>query len=68
MAALMLIDMGWTHEEARQALGLPRFPIRYHPVITVTGELDQPGMPDFYTVPQPGLLSGAVCDPSGCPR
>ncbi|MDW8185950.1 MAG: hypothetical protein RMM07_11935 [Anaerolineae bacterium] len=25
-------------------------------------------MPDFYTVPQPGLLSGAVCDPSGCPR
>lgn len=68
VAAVMLLDMGWTWPEAQEALRLPRFPVRYHPVITVTGELDPGNAPAFYTVPQRGLPSGVVCSSDGCPR
>ncbi len=68
VAARMLIDMGWTWKEAQEALGLPRFPLRYHPVITLTGEV---GGSPFYTARQSGIFSALVCDgrtPDTCPR
>ena len=73
VAALMLADMGWKPPEIVEALGLPRFPVRYHPVITVTMEYTLRLQGEPSVLKREGLpSSAAMCPPQAspdrCPR
>jgi len=73
VAALMLADMGWKPPEIVEALRLPRFPVRYHPVITVTMEYTLRLQGEPSVLKQEGLpSSAAMCPPQAspdrCPR
>jgi hypothetical protein len=74
VAALMLADMGWKPPEIVEALRLPRFPLRYHQVITVTFELTLQTKGEPLVVNQTGRMkaSAIMCppsaDPARCPR
>jgi len=73
VAAQMLIDMGWKPPEVVEAMGFPRFPLRYHPVITVTMEFTLRLHERPLVLPQEGLPSAvAMCPPGAdsarCPR
>jgi hypothetical protein len=75
VAAIMLTEAGWKIPEVVEALGMPRFPVRYHPVITVTFEytLRMRGEPLVFKQDW-GVAVGAArfCPPGGdgthCPR
>jgi hypothetical protein len=73
VAAIMLTEAGWKIPEVVEALGLPRFPVRYHPVITVTMEYTLRLQGEPSVLKQEGLpSSAAMCPPQAspdrCPR
>jgi hypothetical protein len=74
VAAIMLTEAGWKIPEVVEALGLPRFPIRYHRTVTVTFEytLRMKGEPLVLDQDNLPTTSAIVCppsaDPARCPR
>jgi hypothetical protein len=73
VAAIMLTEAGWKIPEVVEALRLPRFPVRYHQVITVTFEytLQMRGEPlalDRHWLPSSAYLCTPNTDPGECPR
>ena len=74
VAAVMLTEAGWKIPEVAEALGLPRFPIRYHRTVTVTFEytLQMKGEPLVLDQNNLPTTSAIVCppsaDPARCPR
>jgi hypothetical protein len=74
VAAVMLTEAGWKIPEVVEALGLPRFPIRYHRAVTATFEytLQRKGEPLVLDQDDLPTTSAIVCppsvDPARCPR